>query len=417
MTDYGFDEPRRDFGINCIAVTAQSSHTGGSPMSQRECAGFNWPPLSISASEPVSISPEAVSRCGPVIFADCVSDWPVIPGVMPVPARSPSEAAGVDQPASGAERGRSRGFVPLPAEFRWSRTTGVCQPARCVAIAVRVSNVPRPHRAPEDSPSSVRGVGHPASVATAGSNIDPEPGRFTTAKSGPACFAIGVGRPERSVADVRRAEARSRERRTPEGVTHSFHVSLYKVEPRIDVAARNLLANDVDRAALLDEPLPSGPKVPLVTKPASFACRAERLAWAGTGPDRSIVGPTGAAQGVGPHSNSGEEMALNISRKLIWSNIADIPFIDDAGCNVTSGYEFAQPCRSEGVDLVVVGTLPTHFPNTRTATRSVGEVCRLIMGPLRMAQTMGVDSRIVALVGVLRRFMPQPARRWAGRTP
>ncbi|WP_244787755.1 hypothetical protein [Cupriavidus pauculus] len=33
-------------------------------MSQRECAGFNWPPLSIPAQEPVSISPEAVSRAG-----------------------------------------------------------------------------------------------------------------------------------------------------------------------------------------------------------------------------------------------------------------------------------------------------------------------------------------------------------------
>lgn len=34
-------------------------------MSQRECAGFNWPPASIAAQEPVSISPEAVRRAGP----------------------------------------------------------------------------------------------------------------------------------------------------------------------------------------------------------------------------------------------------------------------------------------------------------------------------------------------------------------
>jgi hypothetical protein len=33
-------------------------------MSQRECAGFNWPPLSIPAEEPISISPVAVSRAG-----------------------------------------------------------------------------------------------------------------------------------------------------------------------------------------------------------------------------------------------------------------------------------------------------------------------------------------------------------------
>lgn len=33
-------------------------------MSQRECAGFNWPPLVIPASEPVNITPEAVNRAG-----------------------------------------------------------------------------------------------------------------------------------------------------------------------------------------------------------------------------------------------------------------------------------------------------------------------------------------------------------------
>ena len=38
-------------------------------MSQRECAGFNCPPPSIPAKEPVSTSPETVSRAGPVIAA------------------------------------------------------------------------------------------------------------------------------------------------------------------------------------------------------------------------------------------------------------------------------------------------------------------------------------------------------------
>ena len=66
-----FDEDRGCFGIDCIAVTAQSSHAGGSPISQRECAGFNWPPLSVPAVEPINISPEAVSRAGPVIAAAC----------------------------------------------------------------------------------------------------------------------------------------------------------------------------------------------------------------------------------------------------------------------------------------------------------------------------------------------------------
>jgi hypothetical protein len=39
-------------------------------MSQRECAGFNWLPLSISAEEPISICPVTVSRAGPGVVAN-----------------------------------------------------------------------------------------------------------------------------------------------------------------------------------------------------------------------------------------------------------------------------------------------------------------------------------------------------------
>ena len=60
-----FDKDLRLRSADGVSVGAQASHSGGSPMSQRECAGFNWPPLSIPAQEPVSISPEAVSRAGP----------------------------------------------------------------------------------------------------------------------------------------------------------------------------------------------------------------------------------------------------------------------------------------------------------------------------------------------------------------
>jgi hypothetical protein len=70
---------------------------------------------------------------------------------------------------------------------------------------------------------------------------------------------IGVGHPIRSVADVRGADARSRERNTPEGVTHAFQVSVYKVDPSIDSLACNLLAKDDCRATLVDEMLPGGP--------------------------------------------------------------------------------------------------------------------------------------------------------------
>ena len=56
-------------------IGAQASHSGGSPMSQRECAGFNWPPLSIPAEDPVSSSPLAVRRigCGGAFFSISVA--------------------------------------------------------------------------------------------------------------------------------------------------------------------------------------------------------------------------------------------------------------------------------------------------------------------------------------------------------
>jgi hypothetical protein len=44
--------------------------------------------------------------------------------------------------------------------------------------------------------------------------------------------ADGVGHPVSAVTDAWRTDARSRERDTPEGVTHGFQVSVYKVDPR-----------------------------------------------------------------------------------------------------------------------------------------------------------------------------------------
>ena len=55
---------------------------------------------------------------------------------------------------------------------------------------------------------------------------------------------VGVGHPVSSVSDVRGTDARRRERDRPEGVTHGFHVSVYKVDPSICVFACNLLTKN-----------------------------------------------------------------------------------------------------------------------------------------------------------------------------
>lgn len=120
---------------------------------------------------------------------------------------------------------------------------------------------------------------------------------------------------------MRRSEARSAGIECPAGVTRLIQVSLYNVEPSEAVLAANLFANDEFRATLADKPEEVRPEVPLVSKPASLACRAERLAWAGCGPDGAIVGPSGAAEREGPHANAGEEVALGVPVEVGGSNI------------------------------------------------------------------------------------------------
>jgi hypothetical protein len=68
-----------------------------------------------------------------------------------------------------------------------------------------------------------------------------------------------LGNPPQSLPDVGRADARSAEIDRRAGVTRSFQVSLYKVEPSEAVLARNLLAKDDWRAALADEMVEGGP--------------------------------------------------------------------------------------------------------------------------------------------------------------
>ena len=105
------------------------------------------------------------------------------------------------------------------------------------------------------------GVGHPASIAKSfrllPCRVSPI-ARLAWPPPDPSAV-VGVGHPVIAVSDVRRTDARRRERDTPEGVTHAFHVSVYKVDPRICVLACNLLSKDRCRLSLRDEVLPGGP--------------------------------------------------------------------------------------------------------------------------------------------------------------
>ena len=81
-----------------------------------------------------------------------------------------------------------------------------------------------------------------------------------------------------------------------------------------------------------------GPKVPLVSKPCASACRAERLARAGSGPDGVAVGPTGLPQSVRPPAEPGEKVALGVAKQIGRPDISDIPLVYVAWGDVTFLY-------------------------------------------------------------------------------
>jgi hypothetical protein len=72
----------------------------------------------------------------------------------------------------------------------------------------------------------------------------------------------GVGHPEQPLPDVRRADARSRQIRSPEGVALRLQVSPYSIEPFVSKFACNLLPKEAVRATLADEGGQNRPKVP-----------------------------------------------------------------------------------------------------------------------------------------------------------
>jgi hypothetical protein len=108
----------------------------------------------------------------------------------------------------------------------------------------------------------------------------------------------GVGHPIKTLPSVRGSEARSAEIDSPAGVTRVIQVRLNKVEPSESVNGCNLFAKANERSSCFDEWKPLWPKMPFVVERFAFAGRAEWLAGAGAGPDFSVIGPSGEAQGV-----------------------------------------------------------------------------------------------------------------------
>jgi hypothetical protein len=140
----------------------------------------------------------------------------------------------------------------------------------------------------------------------------------------PLCarLAVAVGHEPQPVSGVRGADARCWKYDRPDGVTDTFQVSRNKVEPRPANRCINLFPKDDARAALLDEPVPGGPKVPLVSKRQSLACLAERLARRGTRPNKSIS-PSSQVERQLPAADSREKVRPVELPHVVWTNVPD----------------------------------------------------------------------------------------------
>jgi hypothetical protein len=103
---------------------------------------------------------------------------------------------------------------------------------------------------------------------------------------------------------------------------------LNKVEPSVVNRCFNLFTKDNVRSALADEVEPGRPEMALVGNAPPCTSGAEWLTGATACPNRSILGPSGKAQGVAPATESREKVTLNKSVKITCADILDAPRID-----------------------------------------------------------------------------------------
>lgn len=132
---------------------------------------------------------------------------------------------------------------------------------------------------------------------------------------------LGVPHEPQPLSDVRRADTTCCKIGNPKGVIFRRQVSVNKVEPNLASLAGNLLAKDRCRLFDSDEMVPVWPEVPLVSKPAAFARRGERLARTRASPYFSISGKIGKRESVGPAADAGEEVALPVGFEIVGGNV------------------------------------------------------------------------------------------------
>jgi hypothetical protein len=169
------------------------------------------------------------------------------------------------------------------------------------------------------------------------------------------------------LASVRRTDATSWQIVRLAGVTCSFQVIEYSVEPSPSILARNLLAKEYSRSARSDESEPLGPEVTFVGEAEALAGRGNRLAWTTSTPHVDIVGPACVAERSTPDTETAEEMALSVAGNVCGLEISDRSFIDDSWCKVSSLDQVAGPLRDVWIDIVIERSRQRFLEHERPA--------------------------------------------------
>jgi hypothetical protein len=151
-----------------------------------------------------------------------------------------------------------------------------------------------------------------------------------------------------------RIDGTSRDNGRPAGVTDAFQVRLHSVEPILSNRCRNLFSHEDRGPTGADKLKEDGPEVALVFLRFAFPGNGEGLAGGAACPQRPFVGPASKAGGVGPAANPGEEVALGVSAQVLWSHVANRPFIYIPLRYQPLGYQVAQPLGCVGVNFVIV---------------------------------------------------------------
>jgi len=166
-------------------------------------------------------------------------------------------------------------------------------------------------------------------------------------------LALAVGHEEQPLSLVRSADACSWQICRCAGVSRSFQVSEYSVEPPEASSTRNLLAKEDCRSALADETEPDRPEMTGVGGSGAAAGTTERLARARAGPDIGVVSDASESERGGPSTDASKKVPLSRPSNVSWSQLRDASFIDNSWCDMPRRNHSAQPARRKGFVFVV----------------------------------------------------------------